>query len=245
MWQDVLKLRDWYKTPTGRMVVRVVRAALLPKIPEKAEVLCVGFTIPYLKSHASNSQLKVAMPAQMGAIHWPFEGANRCVLSSHHALPFADESFDYIVLTHALEFSADTAALLREVWRVLRPTGKVLVMVPNRMSPWSRVSLPLSPFAQGHPYAGPELSRLLKHHHFMPLNTSYSLFTPPSQKRFVLKLAPTFERYGQRFMPLVGGVLMMEAKKDTQAMRAQRTGAKARTDFVSVPAYSLRNRLDI
>jgi SAM-dependent methyltransferase len=40
------------------------------------------------------------------------------------------EAFDAIIASHVLEHVADDRAALREVWRILRPGGTALVMVP-------------------------------------------------------------------------------------------------------------------
>lgn len=50
------------------------------------------------------------------------------------ALPFADASFDAVVLGEVLEHIRDDAAALREVVRVLRPGGSVAISVPGNPS---------------------------------------------------------------------------------------------------------------
>lgn len=46
-------------------------------------------------------------------------------------LPFADESFDGVVMKDLLEHVADPVALVREVRRVLRPGGRVFASSPD------------------------------------------------------------------------------------------------------------------
>lgn len=46
------------------------------------------------------------------------------------ALDLPDESFDAVIASHVLEHVADDAAAMRELWRVLRPGGVAVVMVP-------------------------------------------------------------------------------------------------------------------
>ncbi len=53
------------------------------------------------------------------------------------ALPFADISFDAVVLLDVLEHLADPGALVRELGRVLRPGGAVVIMVPAGPELWS------------------------------------------------------------------------------------------------------------
>jgi len=59
---------------------------------------------------------------------------------------FADETFDAVSLSHTLEHVADPVALLQEVRRVLRPGGRVAILVPNVRSMLSRM---LSPYWLG------------------------------------------------------------------------------------------------
>lgn len=48
------------------------------------------------------------------------------------ALPFPDNSFDFVNLSEVIEHVDDPLLLLREVHRVLRPGGRVYLSVPNR-----------------------------------------------------------------------------------------------------------------
>ena len=51
-------------------------------------------------------------------------------------LPFASESIDLIVLPHVLEFATDPHQILREVDRVLRPEGRLIISGFNPASLW-------------------------------------------------------------------------------------------------------------
>jgi SAM-dependent methyltransferase len=45
--------------------------------------------------------------------------------------PFADGSFDYIEMSHVLEHLEHTSEAMREISRILRPGGTVLIRVPH------------------------------------------------------------------------------------------------------------------
>ncbi|HEX7724160.1 MAG TPA: class I SAM-dependent methyltransferase [Candidatus Paceibacterota bacterium] len=52
------------------------------------------------------------------------------------ALPYADNSFDVAILFDVLEHIKDDAAALREIKRILKPGGRVLIAVPAFMFLW-------------------------------------------------------------------------------------------------------------
>lgn len=52
-------------------------------------------------------------------------------------LPFADHEFDLVALLDTIEHIPDEFGVLEEVWRVLKPGGKVLITVPAFQWLWS------------------------------------------------------------------------------------------------------------
>jgi ubiquinone/menaquinone biosynthesis C-methylase UbiE len=58
------------------------------------------------------------------------------VTQDAYTLPFADDSFDGVLLNEVMEHVADQDATLREVRRVLRDGGVVVVFSPNRWFPF-------------------------------------------------------------------------------------------------------------
>ena len=51
-------------------------------------------------------------------------------------LPFGDASFDVVISNHVIEHTADPAAHLREIRRILRADGICYLATPNRVWPW-------------------------------------------------------------------------------------------------------------
>ena len=55
------------------------------------------------------------------------------VLGDLAALPFADRSFDLIICKHVLEHLEHPPAAVRELARILRPSGRMVILTPNRV----------------------------------------------------------------------------------------------------------------
>jgi ubiquinone/menaquinone biosynthesis C-methylase UbiE len=70
------------------------------------------------------------------------------VLADGCRLPFPDDSFDMAVSNQVLEHvsPANRELMIREISRVLKPQGKLLVSTPNRYFPLGGVSHTLPPF---------------------------------------------------------------------------------------------------
>ena len=62
--------------------------------------------------------------------------AIRFMQAAAETLPFAEASFDCVLLNEVLEHVVDEAQTLREIHRVLRPGGHLVVMSPNRWFPF-------------------------------------------------------------------------------------------------------------
>lgn len=230
MWMDVLKLRDWYRTPAGQAVARTLRPLVQRTWPvtDGRTLLGLGYALPFLGDFPAAYRVLAAMPAEMGVVHWPEAGPNQTFLTWEDNLPLADASVDFVLLAHALEFCPDPTRLLAECFRVLRGEGRVLAVVPNRMGPWCRRELTISPYVRGHPYSAAQLDKLLRRNNFRITQANYALFVPPTQRPWILRHADTFEKIGQRWCAPMGGVVMMEACKDLYAGRAVRVERRPR-----------------
>jgi SAM-dependent methyltransferase len=124
----------------------------------------------------------------------------------------ADASVDRLLVVHCLEASERTEALLREIWRVLKPEGRVLLIVPNRRGVWAR--LDSTPFGHGRPYSRGQLEQLLTSALFTPLEWTSALFMPPLDRQWLVRWATAFERIGARLWPGFAGVIIVEAHKE-------------------------------
>jgi SAM-dependent methyltransferase len=215
MLLDAADLRDFYKTPLGL----VVRRALTNRISElwsgrrHGTVIGLGFATPFLGRYGSEAtRIGALMPQSQGALVWPPGGTIRTALVEEQQLPLPDNSVDWLLVIHGLEGAARPEPMLREMWRVLAPEGRMLMVVPNRRGVWARTDT--TPFGQGRPYSTTQLEQLLKQALFTPTAWSAALHFPPLTNAMMLRSAQAFERSGQKISGLLAGVILVEAKKE-------------------------------
>jgi len=240
MWLDVVDIRDFYGTRAGQRTRRLLRLAVRDVWPDVTglRVLGLGFATPVLGVFRDEAErLIAAMPAAQGVMRWPDHLPNATVLSEEIHLPVPDNSIDRIILMHCLESTADPHTVLREMWRVLTDSGRLIVIVPNRTGIWAR--LERSPFAHGRPFTSGQISRLLCDGLFTPLSTHHALFMPPTQSRLWSAWTRPVESVGRRFVPALGGVLLVEASKQLYAtptaVSEERAKAPVRVPGLRVP----------
>jgi SAM-dependent methyltransferase len=236
MFVDVVDLRDFYVGRLGQVARRQLRIQIRRVWPDVTgmRILGLGYATPYLRPFLGEAERAFAlMPASQGVLPWPADGRNLVVLADEGELPLQDYSIDRVLLVHGLEFSERSRALLNEVWRVLAGGGRLLVVAPNRRSPWTVNSG--TPFGQGNPYSHAQLSRLLRDSKFTPERNDSALYVPPTRSRMVLRSAGAWERIGQRWFGGFGGVVMIEATK--QLYRPATERAEKRRP-VYVPAHA-------
>jgi SAM-dependent methyltransferase len=217
MQLDARELVAFYDTPMGQVARRMIlrRLRLLWPSTEHCRVLGYGFATPYLRPLQAESERVIAvMPAQQGVAGWPAE-APLVALGEEDALPFPDAMFDRIVVVHGLEGADAVRPVMRQLWRVLAPEGRIVIVAPNRASLWAQ--LERSPFANGRPYRRGELDRLLRASMFEPLRWDRALYGPPFQSRRLIGSGTGWERLGRRLWPGLGGVHLVEATKSLYA----------------------------
>ena len=215
---DVITLRQFYATPFGEGTRELIAASLLNFWPQAKDesILGIGFTTPYLEPYiAQSASTIVCMPAQQGAAYWPPSSNNRVFLSHESELPLSESSINRILLLHSVENSEQLAGMIKNIYRVLTPGGRVLAIVPNRLGLWARSSR--SPFGYGRPFSMAQLRELMGEHEFTVTRSSSALFIPPTHMRIVWRFAKNIEKIGKILCPFIGGVLLIEAEKQLYA----------------------------
>lgn len=228
MRRDVVELRRFYASPLGHAVREMVGRKVDEAwgLAQGLDVLALGYATPFVDGLTRARRVVAAMPAQQGVEIWPVGEAtgNLSCLADEEALPFPNALFDRVLVVHGLEESDDPLSFLREVWRVLAPSGRVILAAAARSGLWSNTEG--TPFGSGRPFTRRQLEQLAREAELEPLAWSRALYVPPVNG--LARYAEGFEQVGARVFPRFSGLILLEAVKQTFAVKPKGLRAPAR-----------------
>jgi SAM-dependent methyltransferase len=239
---DVIELRNFYNRPLGGIVRRMLTQRIRARwrSVQACQLMGLGFAVPYIGMFRSEAaRLGALMPASQGALVWPRTGGVLTVMVDEAMLPLADASVDRLLCVHCLEVTERVEPMLREIWRVLAPEGRMLLIAPNRRGLWARFDT--TPFGFGRPYSRRQLERLLTNALFTPQEWTGALYVPPVER--LVRWATAFERVGARLWPGFSGVIIVEARKELMGALPKEAPARAKVQLA--PARGLLREVPI
>jgi len=140
MHVDIVDLRQFYHSMLGRMAeqsIAMALSALWARLPQE-RLVGLGYAVPFLDRFRADTERTFAfMPAGQGAVNWPVGEPSATALVFDEELPLPDASIDRVLMVHSLEFAENPRETLKEVWRVLAPGGRLVIVVPNRRGVWA------------------------------------------------------------------------------------------------------------
>ena len=142
LWPD--QYDRWFTTPIGALVKKFEKELLLDLLrPGQGEIILDAgcgtgvFTLDLLSfgPHIIGLDFSLPMLRRAGekARRYPFE----IVLGNISNLPFRENSFDRVVSVTAMEFIEDGKGAVKELFRVTKRGGCVVVATLNSLSPWA------------------------------------------------------------------------------------------------------------
>ena len=185
LWPDLAALdAAWASTP-GVSVEQAkadhLRALAAGQVPSRPKILLIGAASPPIFAALESlmpSVLIQAYPPQMGMRPGPVPA-----LMMDSDLPaFAGREFDFILMSHTLEYRAMPLALLSLGYEILQPQGRLLMICPHAFSPQA-----LRP-GHGHSYFHVQLRSLLKRAAYTPRGMRY-VFLSLGRPSHLLQLA--------------------------------------------------------
>ncbi len=220
--------RAWLDSPPGRYLLAWEQAAL-----DEAVVDVFGYHALQCGTPGQDFLRSNRMPhrivAHASSVPALAAGTTHSLLSidQFEELPFASQSLDLVVLPHVLEMTPDPHQVLREVDRVLRPEGRLIVTGFNPVSLWGlRETLEL-PLGSGFLPPQSRLISLLRLRDWLrllsysPDDSQHGCFRPACRSQRWLDRFAFTEGVGDRWWPILGAVYLQSAIKRLPGMTLQ------------------------
>ena len=216
----------WLQSPPGRYVLRWEQQCFDQIVADVFGFHALQIGLPQMNALSENR-----MPLHALFIHANdnLEYASRfnwhLIEGNTSELPFANESLDLVVLPHVLEFAADPHQILREVDRILRPEGRLVISGFNPASLWGARQY-LSRLI-GNPYLprdGQFISLIRVKDWLQLLNYSldrghFGCYKFPLHGESSMSRMEFLESMGNRWWPIFGAVFLVSAIKRHKGMR--------------------------
>jgi len=230
---DVVDLREFYATPLGQITQASMVRALerMDEMPADIELLGIGYPVPIIdKFSANNPKSVILMPARQGALQWPIGEPSRVTLVDEEHLPIESASVECVMALHLLENVSDPAQMLQEIWRVLVPEGRLILVATNRRGLWARFEH--TPFGNGRPFSKGQLGQLLRMAKLTPSIWGNCLNFPPMRTKWLVPVYPLLDKIANRIWPVFCGAFVITATKrlyqgvPTKSKKTSRVGIK-------------------
>jgi SAM-dependent methyltransferase len=136
---EIHGLATWFQSPLGAILLQKEAGLLIQGVRRfhGDSMLWLG-PIPLPAVELDRCMVRHRIYGSMSEQRWPTESGSSAstYCGAIEALPFAPASIDAVVLHHALDCCADPRAAMREVCKVLRPGGRLLICGFNPLGLW-------------------------------------------------------------------------------------------------------------
>ncbi|MBP9752871.1 MAG: methyltransferase domain-containing protein [Proteobacteria bacterium] len=219
MTYSVKDIRNFYQSNLGKSVknqIEIQISECLPSDLKNQTILGIGYAVPYLDEMLSSDNTVLSFMSDTFGCHpWPNDTSSKVALIHDWLIPLQNHSVDYIILVHSVEFSTHIQSYFKEIWRILKRDGKLIVILPSRLSFWAM--LENTPFGFGQPYTMGQAIHLLSNNGFVIEQQKRLLYGIPSQSTFLRSIFKVFEWIGPYLFKKFAGVNMVFATKKTFA----------------------------
>ena len=138
------KYDQWFTTPIGNLVKKYEAELVLDLLkPGPGEIILDAgcgtgiFTADILSFNSYVIGIDISLPMLMRAAQKTRGYDFQTVLADISHLPFSESVFDKVISVTALEFIEDAKGALKELFRVTRRGGCIVVATLNSLSPWA------------------------------------------------------------------------------------------------------------
>jgi ubiquinone/menaquinone biosynthesis C-methylase UbiE len=219
------KYDAWFATPHGRYVHRFEREAVMALAAPApgmtvADIGCgTGiYTDELLQAGARVTGVDISPEMLAIAAHRTARHGDAVTFLTGDAatLPFAAASFDMVTSITAMEFFADPRACLQDMYRIVKPGGRLVVATLGSLSPWAwqrrlKTYFKKSVFRHATFHSLTDLKTYLAPHAITAWRGI--IFVPPFAPAALIRHPDPFERWCQRNIPSLGAFLVVRVDK--------------------------------
>lgn len=210
------QLMRWFESPLGHSLQAVEASHLRTTLDSLYGAAAVQI------GRIGSMDLLEGTPAARRWVLDTWAPKDKCsLLCSADELPLDGKSVDVALLPHTLDFSEHPHKVLREVHRVLRPEGHVVIIGFNPFSIWGIKRLLKR--KRGIPWQGSffALSRIKDWLELLEFETTHGrmlFYRPPLQSERIRDRLFFMEKAGDRWWPMGAAAYMIVAKKRVLGM---------------------------
>lgn len=232
----VSNLSDWFVTPKGHYVMAREQAFY-----DRAVADIFGFNAVQLGLPQHNLLRDSRIPLHVRAGK---ETGVQVWLESVE-LPFETSSIDLLLLPHVLEFSSHPHHILREVERILRPEGSVIISGFNPLSLWG-IRGALGSKSE-YPWCGkfislPRLKDWMSLLGFEVESGRFTCYAPPFAGSSLFKNPQYTDLATDKWWSVIGGVYFLHAVKRVPGVRLMKPKWNGRLVRNLLPASAKLNK---
>jgi SAM-dependent methyltransferase len=212
-------LQVWFETSLGAYLLASEQAYFDQEV---ADVFGFNALQLGLSRHDFLRANRMPFHCRLGPLGPDDQGGPK-VRSDFHALPISTNSADLVLLPHVLEFSDSPHQVLREIVRILRPEGHVIVSGFNPWSLWGGRQL-FDRRREQIPWCGQfiNLPRLKDWMALLGIEIAAGrmcCYIPPVVSARWIERVSFLEAAGDRWWPFAGGVYFLHGIKRVQGVR--------------------------
>ena len=252
---SIIELADWLQTPAGRYLLAWERARIGAALVDIFGFHALQLGLPEMSALEANR-----MPHRwlaLDSLSTPRRdeegGIKTSLFCEFDELPFESASLDLVVMPHALELARDPHQTLREVERVLRPEGRLVITGLNPASLWG-LRQNLGRMRPGErklflPRAGGFIGywRLRDWLRLLGCeveSAQFGCYAPPLRSEEWLARWQWVEGVGARWWPVLGAVYFISAVKRVPGMRLVGLAKTTKRRTQAAPAVAMHHQQD-
>ncbi len=253
---SIIELASWLQTPPGRYLLAWEQARLDDAVVDLFGFHALQLGLPELPGLQANRMPHrwLALDKSAGQPKAALAGPGLALLCEFDVLPFENGSLDLVLLPHALDLAPDPHRLLREVERVLRPEGRLVILGLNPTSSWGlRQNLGRNLPGRAAPFLPPEgefiaywrLRDWLRLLSFEVEAAQFGCYRPPLRTEAWLARWSWIEPIGARWWPVLGAVYFIKAVKRVHGMRLLGLDKTRKPLRGAAPAVAVQSRAQL